>query len=317
MSFDNPNYKSQKYSLEEGLIYYKIKSTITRRGGRGGVLEENIIPHAGDPLLFFWKNTDKWYLILISTEDYRYDMINRIYNDRGAFLPGREGNKVLKYSDDKEFSSFIEWWFRNISLNPNLILYGPPGTGKTFSAVSLAISHLGKSVFALSKPFQTLFKKIQNRDTSKRYFDKNDLKASVTRNNHLVSITFHQSYSYEDFVEGIKPTIVDTNVSYKVKDGLFKRLCYAAYIEYFKITHHNGHMLQLDRLFDIDETEYVKIKEAVKVKLNPTNDKVNVNDEFSKYIITCASENATRIEKANSKKEYKVIPWPSNNSLCN
>jgi len=42
---------------------------------------------------------------------------------------------------------------------------------------------------------------------------------------HL-TVTFHQSYAYEDFVEGIRPqTTDDGSVSYEVRDGLFKKLC--------------------------------------------------------------------------------------------
>jgi hypothetical protein len=43
-------------------------------------------------------------------------------------------------------------------------------------------------------------------------------------------ITFHQSFSYEDFIEGIKPKLDDSenDVSYEIKDGVFKKLCLKA-----------------------------------------------------------------------------------------
>jgi len=43
-------------------------------------------------------------------------------------------------------------------------------------------------------------------------------------------VTFHQSFSYEDFVEGIKPKMEDQeiDVSYEIQDGIFKKLCLKA-----------------------------------------------------------------------------------------
>lgn len=42
----------------------------------------------------------------------------------------------------------------------------------------------------------------------------------------IVFVTFHQSMSYEDFIEGIKPEPTeDGKITYKVKNGIFKKLC--------------------------------------------------------------------------------------------
>jgi len=55
----------------------------------------------------------------------------------------------------------------------------------------------------------------------------NELKFSVKASPHYLEfVTFHQSYSYEDFVEGLRPVSdADGNVRYEVKDGVFKRVC--------------------------------------------------------------------------------------------
>ena len=60
----------------------------------------------------------------------------------------------------------------------------------------------------------------------------NDLKVSVKASpRYLEFVTFHQSYSYEDFVEGLRPKIesdVEGEVHYEIKPGVFKRLCWRA-----------------------------------------------------------------------------------------
>ncbi|WP_396141642.1 AAA family ATPase [Flavobacterium sp.] len=46
-------------------------------------------------------------------------------------------------------------------------------------------------------------------------------------------ITFHQSFSYEDFIEGIKPKLDEgeTDLNFEIKDGVFKKLCIKAELD--------------------------------------------------------------------------------------
>ena len=96
----------------------------------------------------------------------------------------------------------------------NQILYGPPGTGKTYATVEKALE-----IFA-----QAGLRDIGVTDTERRRcFDK------LMRDGHIRFVTFHQSFCYEDFVEGIRAaTDDDGKISYEVKDGIFKELCAAA-----------------------------------------------------------------------------------------
>lgn len=93
----------------------------------------------------------------------------------------------------------------------NQILYGPPGTGKTFATIDKAL--------AIIEPGFT-----GSREEKKRKFD------AYLAAEQIKFVTFHQSFSYEDFVEGIRAgTNEETHqIEYNVEDGVFKQLCNAA-----------------------------------------------------------------------------------------
>ena len=92
----------------------------------------------------------------------------------------------------------------------NLILYGPPGTGKTYQTVNHALSIIERRAL---KELE-LEKRSELRKRYLEYVDQGQI--------HFV--TFHQSFSYEDFVEGIKPKVENEQVTYAIEDGIFKRL---------------------------------------------------------------------------------------------
>ena len=93
----------------------------------------------------------------------------------------------------------------------NQILYGPPGTGKTYNTINKAIE-IANPDFDLT----------QSREKIKAEFDR--LKAL----GQIVFTTFHQSMSYEDFIEGIKPKTVENRVVYNVEEGIFTKICLEA-----------------------------------------------------------------------------------------
>lgn len=95
--------------------------------------------------------------------------------------------------------------------NPlNQILYGSPGTGKTYSTIDKALEILGVNTKSKSRQeLKTLFEDYKSKG-------------------QIEFVTFHQSYGYEEFVEGIKPKLSDNETNeldYKIKDGIFKTIC--------------------------------------------------------------------------------------------
>jgi 5-methylcytosine-specific restriction protein B len=93
----------------------------------------------------------------------------------------------------------------------NQILYGPPGTGKTYETIDAALAILAPDALVLE------------RAERKARFDE------LVVNGQIRVTTFHQSFSYEDFVEGLRADNgEDGQLRYEVVDGVFKSLCEAA-----------------------------------------------------------------------------------------
>jgi len=94
------------------------------------------------------------------------------------------------------------------------ILYGPPGTGKTWRAAREAVKAVDpvgyQAALASREPDAALSK----------------LHSGLISDGRILWVTFHPSYSYEDFVEGYRPTVDDQGqLAYRVVDGPFKSLC--------------------------------------------------------------------------------------------
>lgn len=106
-------------------------------------------------------------------------------------------------------------YFSESTFPLNQILYGPPGTGKTYNTINKALEIINED-----KVKQLDF---NDRKAVKDLFDKK------LKEGQIMFTTFHQSMSYEDFIEGIKPEIEEDeegrkSVIYEVKKGIFKQI---------------------------------------------------------------------------------------------
>jgi mcrBC restriction endonuclease system mcrB subunit len=162
-----------------------------------------------------------------------------------------QGDAVGSYIDETILPELKEMWSKLINgekntetrdggdegenmkkeFDKNVIFYGPPGTGKTYTTAKRAVEICKNE----SEEDLTDYSEIM-----KKY---NELK----ENNRIEFITFHQSYGYEEFIEGIKPVVsnedyesedesenkqelktnikIENDIKYDVVDGIFKKFC--------------------------------------------------------------------------------------------
>ncbi|WP_288841845.1 McrB family protein [uncultured Deefgea sp.] len=98
----------------------------------------------------------------------------------------------------------------------NRILYGPPGTGKTYRSVAEAVALIeGVNTNSLIAPDAY-------KNTKVRFDHYRDI-------GQIEFVTFHPSYAYQDFVEGIRPSTNESGqLEYSVEPGVLKRIALAA-----------------------------------------------------------------------------------------
>ncbi|MXN92861.1 AAA domain-containing protein [Flavobacterium sp. Sd200] len=169
----------------------------------------------------------------------------KLSQDKRAWLPSgystlyevadiNEANKVLfnKYykvniSSERLQQQPLEWEYEEetfkiiLSKHPlNKILYGPPGTGKTYNTKELAVQIANPDLIFDDEISTYEKRKIVNEEYE-----------NLVSNGQIVFSTFHQSMSYEDFIEGIKPETNNGDVTYDVVSGVFKELCEKAGIK--------------------------------------------------------------------------------------
>lgn len=125
--------------------------------------------------------------------------------------------KVVSENEIKEPGREYDVKTNDVSQTLNTILYGPPGTGKTYTTINKSLQIIDPDFYLENK---------DNRKKLKSRFDE------LLNNNRIGFVTFHQSFSYEDFVEGLKAsTTEDKQISYDVEDGIFKSMCNSASVK--------------------------------------------------------------------------------------
>ena len=94
----------------------------------------------------------------------------------------------------------------------NFIIYGAPGTGKTYSTAEYALAIIENR--AVDKDNKGT---AERKSVMAKYND-------YIRKGQIVFTTFHQSYGYEEFIQGLRPDTESGGMSFKTFDGTFKTI---------------------------------------------------------------------------------------------
>ncbi|MCX6351885.1 MAG: AAA family ATPase, partial [Bacteroidetes bacterium] len=142
----------------------------------------------------------------------------------------------------------------------NIILYGPPGTGKTYNSIDKAVEIvMGKSFLHYE---------------SKTLFD------NLRKEGQIEFVTFHQNYSYEDFMVGIKPDIDFEQLRFKTHKGIFYEICRRAKENYESNKTGQGKKKSFEEVFeklieplDLGKEVEVKMKSGISYWITESSEK--------------------------------------------
>jgi len=159
----------------------------------------------------------------------------------------------------------------------NTIFYGPPGTGKTYNTIKRAAEIVEGRV-------------IQDYNEAKQIFN-NQLGETIE------FITFHQNYSYEDFIQGLRPDIESTNeLTFNRVDGIFKELCDRA----LKNLKESGAPITKKKSFDTVFNEFISPLTEGEVE------ELEVERKRVSYFITNVTERSIEFNKASGTSNHTL-----------
>ncbi|MCT7583077.1 AAA family ATPase [Aliarcobacter butzleri] len=180
----------------------------------------------------------------------------------------------------------------------NIMLYGAPGVGKTHNYKRLiTMIENGESEKTI---FDTISKNETTNDFNYFEFDK------AKKDNRVEFVTFHQSYSYEDFIEGFRPS---ENTHIELEDGIFKLICNKAknQVKETKFQH-----ISFDEAFDILRTQYIE-NELDKI-YSVSNVEIIIH-EFKERTIKVQSSNAKDTQYVKKSDLETVVQSILNNEV--
>jgi len=172
---------------------------------------------------------------------------------------------LMKVKPDNDIATPVH---SNVTYPLNTIFYGPPGTGKTYHSIKRAAEIIeNRPITSYKEALEIFHSNLQNR---------------------IEFITFHQNYSYEDFVQGLRPTAENEGqLNFEQKDGIFKLLAEKAH-DNLRDSESVYSKLPFDKVFS----------DFIQPLIDGTTEEIEVKMKKVSYSITHISKNSIYFRKA-------------------
>ena len=276
-------YKTSNYKKDRRLILNKSNDPL------------GLIRKPDDYLCFVFNDkisrNSEVEIYVINKANPLYKNIDELYDNRnGLILEESENSDLLNLILGKKMNSTI------INHPLNQILYGPPGTGKTYSTITKALDIIGLEYDSYEEA-QELF---QN-ELGKR----------------IEFVTMHQSFSYEDFVQGLKPLKPKKGegVIFDYKNGVFKEICRRANLKNkeYDNYHISNSKVDFDLVLEFAFKDLIENDQPVTIERGNTPFKIHELNDQTLWFETSKGTKHERYTLA--KKTLKIIYEEGENKI--
>jgi len=219
-------------------------------------------------IILFKKNENQKYEVeLVNKDSEQYEnLIKKLDNNSYMLIDELETDVKREYKTLQ-------------NKNPlNQILYGPPGTGKTYSTITKALNIIGL---------------LEEKDSyTKKEYEKAQSLFQNELGNRIEFLTMHQSFSYEDFVQGLKPKKGEHGIEFAYKNGVFKEICGKA------------NLLKKQSLYNSseDRIDFEVVYNYSFKSLLEDNEPITIERGTTKFIIHEYSDSTLWFETSNGKR---------------